>query len=64
VIVLLSAFVLYRLAVIVAQQEGATAIAGGIQIAWLGIVVYSFVGPVLFRKALRRELEDVELRRF
>jgi tetratricopeptide (TPR) repeat protein len=64
VIVLLAAFVLYRLAVIAAQQEGATALAGGIQIAWLAIVVYSFVGPILFRKALRRELESVELRRF
>jgi tetratricopeptide (TPR) repeat protein len=64
VIVLLTAFVLYRLAVIVAQQQGAAELAGGIQIIWLGIVVYSFVGPVLFRKALRRELEDVQLRRF
>lgn len=64
VLVLLAAFVLYRTAVIVAQQEGAPAFAGGIQIAWLGIVVYSFVGPMLFRKALRRELESVELRRF
>jgi tetratricopeptide (TPR) repeat protein len=64
VIVLLSAFVLYRLAVIVAQQEGAAGLAGGIQILWLAIVIYSFVGPVVFRKALRRELESVELRRF
>jgi tetratricopeptide (TPR) repeat protein len=64
VIVLLSAFVLYRIAVIAAQQEGAAGLAAGIQLAWLGIVVYSFVGPTLFRKALRRELESVELRRF
>lgn len=64
VIVLLTAFVLYRLALIVADQRGASGLAGGIQVAWLAIVVYSFVGPVLFRKALRRELESVELRRF
>ena len=64
VIVLLSAFVIYRLAVIVAQQQGATGLASGIQLAWLGVVVYSFVGPVLFRKALQRELQSIELRRF
>jgi len=64
VIVLLAAFVLYRLAVIIADQQGNGGLASGIQIAWLGVVVYSFVGPALFRKALRRELESVELRRF
>jgi tetratricopeptide (TPR) repeat protein len=62
--VLLAAFVLYRVAVIVAEQQGASGLAGGIQIAWLAVVVYSFVGPILFRKALQRELESVELRRF
>jgi len=64
VIVLLTAFVVYRLAVIVADQQGASGLASGIQIAWLGVVVYSFVGPILFRRALKRELESVELRRF
>jgi tetratricopeptide (TPR) repeat protein len=64
IIVLLSAFVVYRLAVIVAAQQGAAGVAGGIQIAWLAVVVYSFVGPTLFRRALKRELESVELRRF
>ena len=64
VIVLLAAFVVYRLGVIVAEQEGATGLATGIQIAWLAIVVYSFVGPILFRRALRRELESIELHRF
>jgi len=64
VIVLLAAFVLYRLAVIVAQQEGERALANGITYVWLAIVVYTFVGPVLFRRALQRELQSVELRRF
>jgi tetratricopeptide (TPR) repeat protein len=62
--VLLAAFVLYRVAVIVAEQQGASGLAGGIQIAWLAVVAYSFVGPIMFRKALQRELESVELRRF
>jgi tetratricopeptide (TPR) repeat protein len=64
VVVLLTAFVLYRLAVIVADQQGASELASGIQIAWLAVVVYSFLGPVLFRRALKRELESVELQRF
>jgi len=64
VIVLLTAFVIYRLAVIVADQQGASGFASGIQIAWLAVVVYSFVGPILFRRALQRELESVKLRRF
>lgn len=64
VIVLLAAFVLYRLAVIVSDQQGAAGLATGIQLAWLAIVVYSFAGPLLFQKALKRELESVELRRF
>jgi tetratricopeptide (TPR) repeat protein len=64
VIVLLAAFVVQRLAVIYAEQIGEAGLATGISVAWLAIVVYSFVGPVLFRKALQRELESVELRRF
>jgi tetratricopeptide (TPR) repeat protein len=64
VIVLLAAFVLQRLAVIYSEQIGATGLATGISVVWLAIVVYSFVGPILFRKALQRELQSVELRRF
>jgi tetratricopeptide (TPR) repeat protein len=64
VIVLIAAFVLQRLAAIYAEQEGEAGLATGISLAWLAVVVYSFVGPILFRRALQRELESVELRRF
>lgn len=64
VVVLLVAFVLYRLLVITATRADADGLAAGVQIAWLGLVVYSFVGPMLFRKALQRELATVDLRRF
>ena len=40
VIVLLAAFVLYRVAVISAEQDGAAGLAQGIQLAWLAVVAY------------------------
>jgi tetratricopeptide (TPR) repeat protein len=64
VIVLLVAFVLYRVSSIAAAGAGAAALAGGIEAAWLAVVVYSFVGPVLFRRALDKELAEVKLARF
>jgi Flp pilus assembly protein TadD len=64
VIVLLAAFVLYRVAVISAEQDGATGLAQGIQLAWLAVVAYTFVGPMLFQRALQRELASVELKKF
>jgi len=64
VIVLLAAFALQRVASIYAQQHGEAGLASAISVVWLAIVVYSWVGPMLFQRALRRELESVELRRF
>lgn len=64
ILVLLGAFVLYRIGVIAASGAGETALAAGVQIAWLALVVYSFAGPTLFRKALQRELAAVQLKRF
>ncbi len=64
VIVLLVAFVLYRLSTIVATDAGMNGLASAIVLVWLGVVVYSFVGPTLFRKALRKELASVQLSRF
>jgi tetratricopeptide (TPR) repeat protein len=63
VLVLLGAFLLYRIATIASQDAGNAGLAIGIQVAWLGVVIYTFVGPGLFRKALRRELESVSLNR-
>ena len=64
VIVLLVAFVLYRVSTIVATDAGMDGLAGAIVFAWLGVVVYSFVGPTLFRRALPKELASVQLSRF
>jgi tetratricopeptide (TPR) repeat protein len=64
VIVLLAAFALQRVAAIYAEQHGEAGLSTTISVVWLAIVVYTFVGPMLFQRALRRELESVELRRF
>ena len=64
IVVLLGAFVLYRVGVIAMSQAGNTGAANIINIVWLAIVVYSFAGPQLFRNALQRELAGVELKRF
>jgi tetratricopeptide (TPR) repeat protein len=64
VIVLLIAFVLYRVSTLVAADLGMDGLASVIVLAWLGIVVYSFVGPTMFRRALQKELASVQLARF
>jgi Flp pilus assembly protein TadD len=64
IIVLLGAFVLYRVSTIMATDAGRTGLASAINLAWLAVVIYSFAGPVLFRRALQRELAEVKLERF
>ena len=34
----------------------------GLQVAWLGICVYTWVGPGLFARYLKRELDSVALK--
>ena len=63
VLVLLGAFVLYRLLTQLLSDAGK---AGGAQIvsfAWLGICLYTWVGPGMFRREVQKELESVQLRK-
>jgi hypothetical protein len=64
VVVLLAAYVVYRIVVIAASNAGAESLATGVQWAWLALVAYSFIGPTLFRRSLQRELQQVDLERF
>jgi Flp pilus assembly protein TadD len=64
VVVLLVAFVLYRVSTIMATDAGRIGLASAINLAWLAVVIYSFTGPVLFRRALQKELAEVRLERF
>jgi len=34
-----------------------------VSLAWLGICVYSWVGPGIFQRELKKELESVQLRK-
>lgn len=60
-LVLLGSFVLYRVAVIAATQAGNLDLANWLEIVWLLIVAYTWVGPAWFQKSLERELGQVEL---
>ena len=64
IIVLLVAYFVYRVLIIMTSEAGADTASTAISIGWLAIVVYSFLGPTLFNKALKKELETVRLRRF
>ena len=64
IIVLLIAFVVYRVLTIATADAGATGLSAGIQIAWLAVVVYSFAGPAIFHRALKKELSAVQLKKF
>jgi Flp pilus assembly protein TadD len=61
ILVLLAAFAVYRVLTAMAQQNGWPNAVGPIQIAWLGIVIYTWVGPALFKKSLDKELRPVAL---
>jgi hypothetical protein len=49
---------------IVTSEAGSDSASVAIWVVWLSIVVYSFIGPTLFNRALKKELESVRLRRF
>jgi len=63
VLVLLGAFILYRfltqLLVDYDHQQGAQLVS----YAWLGVCVYSWVGPGIFQRQLQSELQAVRLRK-
>lgn len=61
ILVLLGAFVLYRVAVLVAGDFSRPDLAAGISIGWLAVVVYTWAGPALFQRSLKKELADIRL---
>lgn len=64
ILVLMVAFVFYRILVIASLDAGERGIAQAIQFVWLAIVVYTFIGPALFKRALQKELATVQLKHF
>ncbi len=61
ILVLLGAFVLYKVGVVTAEGFGEQELANYIQVLWLAIVAYTWFGPGLFHQSLKKELETVKL---
>lgn len=61
ILVLLGAYVVYRVATQFAEDMGEQDVAGLIQIVWLALVAYTWVGPGWFYKTVEKEVGEVEL---
>jgi tetratricopeptide (TPR) repeat protein len=62
VIVLLGAYVLYRVTDTSLTVMDAKQLSSLLELAWLGTCVYSWVGPTLFQRSIEKELQPVRLR--
>lgn len=63
IMVLLVAYLVFRVATMGFKDMGQAEIANYVQWAWFAIVIYTFVGPTLFIKSLKKELSEVKLSR-
>jgi hypothetical protein len=63
ILVLLAAFVLYRAGMVTAEHYEHKNLAAYLNVLWLGLVAYTWVGAGLFQRALQRELQTVKLNR-
>ena len=63
ILLLLGMFMAYRITVILAVDIGRENIADVLRIAWLAFAAYTWIAPEWFRRALRKEMEQVQLRR-
>lgn len=59
---LIGAYVLFQLGSQILQDRGLTEAAAALRYAWLGVVIYSWVGPAWFRSRLEEELKTVKLK--
>lgn len=64
IIILIVAYIIYRISSMIADDLGATVWETGIDLAWLAIVIYSFLGPTIYRRSVENELKKVELKDF
>lgn len=58
---LLGSFVLYRLAVIIADHFHLDALSSVFAFVWLGFCAYTWIAPGMFRRSLAQDLNQVEL---
>lgn len=62
VAVLVGMYVLYRLSEQLLKDAGHSGMSELLSLAWLGVCVYTWVGPGMFQRALDKELATVKLR--
>jgi hypothetical protein len=63
IIILLGMYVVFRVSSLTLEIEDYDTAFVVLNFVWLGFVVYCLVAPVMFRKALHSELEQVTLKR-
>jgi hypothetical protein len=61
VLILTGAYLAYRVLVQLLSDTGTDLSATLVSLAWLGVCVYSWVGPGLFQRMLQKELAQVRL---
>ena len=61
ILILLGAYLVYRVAAQAAGDLGQPTLSLGITVVWLALCVYTWVGPGLFRRLIRKELAAVRL---
>ena len=62
IVILLGVFFLYRILAVYVAQIGRDDFSGPLNLLWLGLCVYTWVGPQLFRRSLHKEMKTVLLR--
>ena len=61
ILVLLAGYAAYRIAVISLDEADQKGLASLISLLWLAFAAYTWVGPAIFQRAVRRELAEVRL---
>jgi tetratricopeptide (TPR) repeat protein len=61
VVMLIGIYLAYRVGVLVAGDLGHEGLQALLMLTWLGFCIYTWVGPGLFQKQIRRELEPATL---
>ena len=61
VVLLIGCYLAYRVAVLAVEDLGHPDAASTINIVWIAFCVYTWVGPAIFARQLRRELEPARL---
>jgi Flp pilus assembly protein TadD len=63
ILVLLAAYVIYRVSVLAVGDHGNADLAGLISMLWYAFVAYTWISPALFRRSLQKELAEIRLDR-